>query len=188
MERVVDLADPRRCQASIGTGQCMMVAVEGAAYCTIHGHGYKPPEKGKRQYFLTRAEDRAKLAAFAEHDDIKSLRDEIALTRMVIEELWNSGNTPAERLNNYGRVNTHILTLEKLVKTCNLIEERLGTLLSKPTLLRIGQQICQVLVNQLSGLPGYEQMVDALIRDVIGVIEAARNDATTPALSAPTES
>ena len=92
---------------------------------------------------MANAKDRARLAAFAEHDDIKSLRDEIALTRMMIEGLWNSGQSDAERLPIYGRVNSHILTLEKLVKTCNQIEERLGSLLAKPTLLRVGQRICE---------------------------------------------
>ena len=146
MERVTDLADPRRCKASIGAGQCMTVAEEGSDYCRVHAGSYQPPEKGLRQYLLARAQDRARLAAFAEHDDIKSLRDEIALTRMMIEGLWNSAQSDVERLAVYGRVNSHILTLERLVKTCNQIEERLGTLLAKPTLLRVGQQICQKLV------------------------------------------
>ena len=128
-----------------------------------------------------------RLASFAEHDDIKSLRDEIALTRMMIEGLWNSAQSDVERLAIYGRVNSHILTLEKLVKTCNQIEERLGNLLAKSTLLRVGTQICQLLVNALEGLPNYEQLVDALIHDIIAVIEQARNDAV-PALPAPTQS
>ena len=88
-----------------------------------------------RQYLLAKAQDRARLAAFAEHDDIKSLRDEIALTRMMIEGLWNSAQSDWSGWRSTARVNSHILTLEKLVKTCNQIEERLGTLLAKPTLV-----------------------------------------------------
>lgn len=188
MERVTDLADPRRCKASIGAGQCMTVAEEGSDYCRVHAGSYQPPEKGLRQYLLARAGPH-RLAAFAEHDDIKSLRDEIALTRMMIEGLWNSAQSDVERLAVYGRVNSHILTLERLVKTCNQIEERLGTLLAKPTLLRVGQQICQKLVHRLEGLPNYEQLADTLIRDVITAIQEARNDAAAvPALSAPAES
>ena len=189
MERVTDLADPRRCKASIGTGQCRTVAEEGSDYCRVHARAYRPPEKGLRQYYLGKAQDRARLAVFAEHDDIKSLRDEIALTRMMVEGLWNSAHSDVERLAIYGRVNSHILTLEKLVKTCNQIEERLGSLLAKPTLLRVGQQICQKLVARLEGLPNYDQLVDTLIRDVITTIQEARNDAATvPTLSALAES
>jgi hypothetical protein len=187
MERVTDLADPRRCKASVGTGQCMTVALEGSDYCQVHAGSYRPPVKGLRQYLLAQAQDRARLAALSEHDDIKSLRDEIALTRMMIERLWNSAQSDVERMALFGRVNSHILTLEKLVKTCNQIEERLGTLLAKPTLLRVGMEICRVLVNRLSDLPNYEQIVDPLIHEVIGVIDQARND-TALALPAPNES
>lgn len=189
MERVTDLADPRRCKASVGTDQCRTVAVEGSDYCSIHAGSYQPPEKGLRQYYLARAQDRARLAAFAEHDDIKSLRDEIALTRMMIEAIWNSAQSDIERLSVYGRVNAHILTLEKLVKTCNQLEERLGTLLEKSAILRVGQQICEVLVSRLSGLPNYEQLVDPLMADVIGIISQARNNAVMMSvLPAPLES
>ena len=182
----MDLADPNRCKASIGTGQCMTLAVEGSDYCQVHAGSYRPPEKGLRQYLLATAQDRARLAAFAEHDDIKSLRDEIAFTRMMIERLWNFGKTDVEKMAIFGRINTHVLTLEKLVKTCNQIEERLGSLLAKPTLLRVGQQICEVLVKRLSGLSDYEQVVDLLIADVIHVIEIARNDVAVSTLSSET--
>ena len=122
MERVTDMADPRRCKASVGTGQCMTAALEGSDYCQVHAGSYRPPVKGLRQYLLAQAQDRARLAALSEHDDIKSLRDEIALTRMMIERLWNSAQSDVERMALFGRVNSHILTLEKLVKTCNQIE------------------------------------------------------------------
>jgi hypothetical protein len=189
MERVADVADPRRCKASIGVGQCMAVALEGSDYCVTHAGSYIPPARGVRQYLLAQAQDRARLADLAEHDDIKSLRDEIALTRMMIERLWNSANSEVERLMVFGRVNAHILTLEKLVKTCNQIEERLGTLLAKPTLYRVGQQICQALMDRLAGLPNYEQIVDLTIRDIDRIIVEARNETTAAAaLPPPTES
>jgi len=189
MERVTDPADPQRCQAAMAGEQCRGVKLEGSDYCRIHSSGRRLQERGLRQYYFVKAQDRARLAAFAEHDDIKSLRDEIAVTRMMIEGLWNSAQSNAEQLAVYGRVNSHILTLEKLVKTCNQIEERLGSLLAKPTLLRVGQEICQKLVARLEGLPNYEQLADTLIRDVITTIQEARNDAATvPALPAPAES
>jgi hypothetical protein len=186
MDRVTDPTDPRRCQAPDATGQCWGVKLEGLDYCVIHAGAHRPPEEGLRQYLLTKAHDRARLAMLADHDDLKSLRDEIGLTRMMIEELWNSAQSAAERLNVFGRVRLHIADLEKLVKTCNQIEERLGTLLAKPTLLRVGQQICNALVKRLDGVPNYAQLVDILEADVISIIQEARNDAATvPALSPP---
>ena len=88
MERVTDLADPRRCKASVGTGQCMTVALEGSDYCQVHAGSYRPPVKGLRQYLLARAQDRARLAAFAEHDDLCSAPDRMGrVTSMRIQGL-----------------------------------------------------------------------------------------------------
>jgi hypothetical protein len=188
MDRVSDPADPRRCQAPDTNGQCWGVKIEGSDYCPIHSGLHQPPEPGKRQYFLAKAQDRTRLATLAEHNDIKSLRDEISLTRMMIEELWNSAQTAAERLNVFGRVRLHIADLEKLVKTCNQLEERLGSLLAKPALQRVGQRICVVLIERLSGLPNYEQLVDVLEADVIDIIRDARNDVEPVlTLQAPSE-
>ena len=80
----------RRRQAPDTNGQCWGVKIEGSDYCPTHAGAHRPPEPGMRQYFLAKAQDRTRLATLAEHNDIKSLRDEISLTRMMIEELWNS--------------------------------------------------------------------------------------------------
>ena len=56
MERVTDPADPQRCKASDGNGQCW-VRVEGSDYCRAHAGAYQPPEKGMRQYLLAHAQD-----------------------------------------------------------------------------------------------------------------------------------
>jgi hypothetical protein len=183
-EHVTDPADPGRCQAKNSIGQCRGVKLEGSDYCRLHAGPYRPLGKGIRQYYLVKAEDRTRLAALAEHNDIKSLRDEIGLTRIMIEEIWNSGQSAAERLRNFGAVRLHINDLEKLVKTCNQLEERLGTLLAKPTLLRVGQRICESLVSRLSGLPNYDQLVDVLQADVVSIIQEARNDETAATLAA----
>lgn len=189
MDLVKDPADPQRCQAATRNGQCWGVRVDGSDYCRGHARGHIPMPSDMRLLLLANAQDRARLAELTEHDDIKSLRDAISLTRMMIERLWNSGQSQAEQLAVYGRVNSHILTLEKLVKSCNQIEERLGSLLAKPTLLRVGQQICEKLVARFQGLPNYEKLADDVIHDVITTIQEARNEpATLTALPAPPES
>ena len=96
MDRVTDLADPNRCKGTTGLGQCMNVALEGSDYCRVHARAYQAPEKGMRGYLLAKAADRARLAQLSEGEGIKSLRQEIDLVHMMIEEQWNAaGDTPA---------------------------------------------------------------------------------------------
>jgi hypothetical protein len=179
METVTDLADPRRCKASNGSGQCMGIVSDGRDYCPLHDGSYMPPARGVPKYLLARAQDRQTLAALSEDDSLKSLRGEIALTRMMIFEIWNYAKSDIERQNMFGKVRLYVQDLEKLIKTCNQLEERLGSILAKPTLFVVGQKICQALVTRLSGLPGYEQLVDVLKEDIISIIQEARNDTPT---------
>ena len=68
MQRVTDLADPRRCKGASVDGQCQNVAEEGAEYCRVHGGKDQAPARRLKQYLLTKAQDRERLAQFAEND------------------------------------------------------------------------------------------------------------------------
>ena len=82
--------DPNRCQASTRNMQCTNKAVPGGKYCRCHG-GNKEQEsmtqESLRNYRLTKWH--AKLGRHAESPGIKSLRDEIAILRMLLEERLN---------------------------------------------------------------------------------------------------
>jgi hypothetical protein len=136
---------------------------------------------------LAKARDRARLAMLSESDHIKSLRDSIGMARLMLEETWNAaGSTDAERQLMFSKVRLYKADMERTIKLCFELEERLGSLLSKPTLLRVGRQICEALVKRLANRPGYEQVVDVLIDDVSTIIQEARNEsAAVPALPAP---
>ena len=57
MQRVTDLADPRRCKGRSLDGQCQNVAEEGADYCRVHGGESRAPARRLKQYLLTTAQD-----------------------------------------------------------------------------------------------------------------------------------
>ena len=64
MQRVTDLADPRRCKGASLYGQCQNVAEEGSDYCRVHGGHDQAPARRLKQYLLTKAQDRERLAQF----------------------------------------------------------------------------------------------------------------------------
>jgi glutamine synthetase adenylyltransferase len=184
VERVTDLDDPRRCKAGTRAGQCVCVAPEGSDYCYLHAGVDRTPEKNLRQYLLLKAEDRTRLAYFAEHEEVKSLRDEIALARMLIERRFNLIHNDADLLSACGSLNQLFITVERLVKSAHAIEQSLGSLLARQSVLRLGQQICQIIIDRLEGVPNYEQLVDVIIEDIVSTIQRA-NNSEVRALSAP---
>lgn len=181
MQRVTDLADSRRCQGPKSDGQCQNVAEDGSAYCQACGGKSLAPARRLRQYLLAKAQDSTRLAQFAEHEEVKSLRDEIALARMLIERRFNLIRDDADLIAACGSLNTLLLTVERLVKSAHAIEKSLGTLLARSAVLRVGQQICQIIVDRLEGIPNYEQIVDAVITDIVATIAKTDNAEADPA-------
>lgn len=175
MDRVTDLADPQRCKAGTRAGQCVCVSAEGSEFCVRHRGINRAPARNLRQYLLAKANDQTRLAQFAEHEDVKSLRDEIAFARMLIERRFNLIQNDADLLSACGSLNQLFLTVERLVKSAHAIEQSLGSLLARQSVLRLGQQICQIIVDRLEGLPNYEQLVDTIILDIIATIQQADN-------------
>jgi len=183
VDHVTDLADPRRCKRGTHAGQCLRVAAGGSEFCTLHSGVDRAPSRNLRQYLLAKADDRTRLAQFAEHEEIKSLRDEIAFTRMLIERRFNLVQTDSDLVAACGSLNQLLLTVERLVKSAHAIEQSLGALLARQSVLRLGQQICQIIVDRLEGVPNYEQLVDTIILDIVATIQQADNT-EVPALRA----
>ncbi|MHB8107842.1 MAG: hypothetical protein ACYDH4_10515 [Candidatus Cryosericum sp.] len=166
MTQVTDLADPRRCKGSDAQGQCRQQALEESDYCQQHGGRNVVPARQMRKYLLATAEDQGLLERYADDDQLKSLREEIALCRVMIQNTARTARTEVEQVTAYSKINTLLLTLERLLKTCHTLEQSLGQLVALPALIRLGQQLCQIVVNRLEGVPNYEQLVDAIINDI----------------------
>lgn len=175
MDRVTDLSDPRRCKGSARTEQCMNVAEPGSDYCLKHRRKKKADGEQLRQYQLTEARLRNRLNQLTDHEEIKSLREEIGLTRILIEELLNSAKGNTELLQKSATFIGLVQTLERLIKTSHQIELNLGFLLSKPTVILLGQQIIHILIDELQGVDGYEQRIDRITGRMFDTIEEATN-------------
>lgn len=184
MPRVTDLADPHRCKGSSPSGQCLNVAEDGSDYCINHCGVNRGPARRWRKYLMATAEDQGLLDQYGADTDLKSLHAEIALTRTIIQNIVGSAKTEVEKTNAFSRVNSHMLTLERLIKTGHSLDKSLGELVNKAELLQLGKQLYQIVIDRLVGVPNYEQLVDAIIRDM----DRAFHNVGNKELEAETES
>jgi len=168
----------KRCQHVNDDAQCPLERVEGSNYCHTHdAHALQRLEDKKvRQYLLTEAQYSNRLAALSDHDDIKSLREEIAFARMLIEKRFNMIHDDGDLLAACGTLNTLLLTVERLVKSCNLVERNLGTLLSKPSVLTLGREIIQIIVEELEDIAEHDEIIDRIGDRIISVILESGKD------------
>jgi hypothetical protein len=179
MQRVTDLADPRRCKGATPMGQCEYLSIDGRDYCEIHGHCKDGSAPTKRLYLLNKAEARARLDEMADHEGVKSLREEISILRMTIEEQYNRINSDMDFQLRWPVVQSAIRDVHKLVKDCHVIEQNLGVLLARQSIIRLGQQVCQIILDRLEGIPNYEEIARQIIQDISGIITNANNEGVT---------
>jgi len=139
--------DPLRCQAVNSQGQCHNKAVEGGTHCMCHG-GNKQIEAQKRvslrNYQLTKF--KARVQRLGDSPDIKSLRDEVAILRMMLEERLNQCKDEGDLLMQSHTISDMVLKIERLVSSCNKLEGSMGQLMDKSAIL----QFANVVINIIS--------------------------------------
>ncbi len=176
MKLVTDPADPRRCKYSYPHEQCWREAEPGCEYCLAHGGKSTALAEDTRLYHLAEVDSRTRLAELSSHERIKSLREEIALVRILIEKRMNMIKTEADLLSACGPINNMLLTLEKLIKSCHALEQSLGELLSKQSVVRLGQSICEIVIEELQGIEGHEEIIDRIVERLFPTINGAQNN------------
>ena len=175
IERMEYPEDPERCQAiRARQGQCEFKGAKlpdgtRAAYCMLHG-GNKSIEAlqagSLRQYRLGKWQ--AKLERFAESPLLKSLRDEIGILRILLEERLSFVNSPAELILVSGPISDLVMKVERVVTSCHKLEERMGHHLDKAAIIQLVGQITTIISVHLKNQP---DLIDAISIDLLNLIQ-----------------
>lgn len=141
---------PGRCQGRAKSGQCPYMAVEGSTYCPMHGGTQsirRREQENVRNYRLAKYE--ARVNEFADNNQIKSLREEIGITRMLLEETVNKCRDGNELILYSTKISDLVMKLEKLVTSCHRLEASSGLLLDKQAALQIGGTIVEIISRHI---------------------------------------
>jgi hypothetical protein len=165
-QRMSDLDDPReRCEGYSAAGPCPYKHVNGSKYCPRHG-GNKAIEaqqkEAARNYRLTRWKQR--INELADSDGIKSLREEVGILRMLLEEMLNQCNDSVDLLLYSHKISDLVLKIERLVVSCDKLENRMGLLLGKGSILHLAQQYVEVITENVSDPEVIERISEKIIQ------------------------
>lgn len=170
VERKVEMVEPDapdRCQAVHGKGQCRYKQCNGSLYCPMHG-GNKAvaaqAEKVKRQYQFAKWQEQAD--SFADEDGIKSLRGEIGITRMLLQETVSRCKNGGELLLYSGKIGDLIGKIEKLVVSCDRLESRMGNVLDKGKILEIAATLVEIVGRHVTDADA----IEAISTEIVDVI------------------
>ena len=163
--------DPRRCQCTTTQyGQCMNKAVTDSNFCICHGgvHAIKKRNNAAmRNYVLTKFQ--ARIERHKEAPDIKSLRDEVAILRMLMEERLNHCADDLDLILQSGPISDLVMKIDKLVNSCHKLEGSLGQLLDKQAVLQFASQVIDVITRNLDD-PIKIDLISTGILEIVGRI------------------
>lgn len=150
-EKVTDPYDKDRCEGVDGHGQCLYKRIPPSKFCPRHGanRAIATSEKEKvRNYNLGKW--RAKVQHFADNPEVKSLREEIGILRMMLETILNKCNDDNDLIIYAGKIQELVRDINKVVESCHKLEERTGVLLDKPTILTLGDVLVTIISEHVT--------------------------------------
>jgi len=135
------------CQTCVDKGQPLIYqVVEGTKHCPMHGGNSELESlrrKSANQYRLQVWQQRVN--EFTESDHAKSLRGEIGILKMVLEEVINSCGNAQQLLIYSPKIADLVAKIEKVVMSCDRLERNMGLTLDKATAMRLASDIVDLI-------------------------------------------
>ncbi len=163
----VEPDNPFRCQGNYTHGQCPYKAVPDSQYCPMHCGGSQAnakAEASKRIYRLSKWQNR--VGEIADHEQVKGLREEIGILRILMEEIMTLCHDSTTLLMYSNRISDLATRIEKLVSSCHRLEQASGLLLDKSAALNIGAQIVEIVSKYVSN----EEALDSIGQGIVDAI------------------
>lgn len=164
-----------RCEFTYSKGQCSEDALEGDRFCSLHTH-LDPDKHQKRLYNLLKYKYRTRYEEIGDHEALRSLRDEVAIAKMMLEATLNNIQNDSEFAASRGELAQQLATVEKLVSSLIKMETSLGSLLAKPTLVKIAGEIVQILLEKLHDIPNHELIIDEISAAILKTVTAVKEN------------
>ena len=170
MQRMDSPEDPQRCQGvKPNEGQCVHKASPDSEYCSMHGgnNGAKKAE-AKRISNYRLAKWQAKLERQTESPHIKSLRDEIGILRMLMQETLDRCDTPFDLYTSAHKIGELTMKITAVVEKCHRLEGSMGQLLDKKTII----QMANTFINIISEEELSEAQLDRIAQKILEAVAA----------------
>jgi hypothetical protein len=169
--RVEDEADPDRCQGIIKSkGQCLNKSLPHSDYCPAHGGNKGEEAHEKKQannYRLQKWKWKVRLGELSESDVIKSLREEIGILRVLMEERLVRIEDPSDLILQSGPISDLVMKIDKVVNSCHKLEGSMGQLLDKSKVIQLANEFIEIISSELPDNPEtVEKIADRVLLSI----------------------
>lgn len=168
---------PDRCQGMTDKGQCHQKRVmgeddsdKGSEFCIMHGGSAATRKKNKkdlRSYYLRLWGAEARQVHNPEF--LKSLRDEIVILRMMLQNIINEKiDSSTSLILMSGKIIQIIGEIRSTVESCNKLEKSTGELLDLQTLFQFGDEVITLITEVLDGHPKFIREISEGLLKILG--------------------
>lgn len=168
--------DPRRCQSTDAHGQCWYrTADERIRMCPRHGGNMEEASIEKESTDMYRVDMfKARIARHREHPEVKSLANEVAILRMLMEEKLRTCTNDTELLLASASIGELVMKIDKVVTSCHKLEKNLGLHMDKAALLQFGGEVIQLITNTVTDKEQVRKVADGIL-DIIGDTDGSKD-------------
>jgi len=167
-------AHPNRCVAAGVHGQCNNLGLKDGdgnylPNCLVHGgQGQLVNNKKKalQNYNITVARWRRQLDEKKGSTEIKSLRDEIGLLRILLETRLNRCEDEHDLLLQSAAISDLIMKINMVVQACHKLESSMGHLLDKQAILQFAQVVINIISTSVTDDAQINTIADSILAHV----------------------
>jgi hypothetical protein len=166
-ERVEDQADSERCDYMTKMGQCPYKRVAGTARCELHAyHTSESHLKIQAHRIYLAAQWHAQIGQFATPDEIKNLRQEIGILKLMLMKIMSSCQSEADLLMRSSSISELILKIGKVVETAHKMDTLTGKMLDKEQLVIFGQKVISLVSEFITDPDVLKKFAHALVDEI----------------------
>lgn len=121
-------------------------------------------KKVKKMYDLAMWQSRVE--EFSDHDEVKTLRSEIGVLRLLLENTLIKCKNQTDLLLYSAKISELVGKIEKLVMSCNRLEASTGMLLDKSAALHLASQMVEIIGNYVDDA----EAIDGIASEIAQVI------------------
>jgi len=145
--------------------------VDGSEFCKKH---CKEADR-IRSYRLSDPDARQRFDHLANSEALETVRDEVVLLRLLIDERYALAETKADKINAFSVIHPALSTLNKLVESLGKLERQADLVLGREALEKLGDDIVTILIEELTDVDGYTEIVDRVASRLATTIAESHN-------------
>lgn len=146
-----DIDDPEVCEKCVASGSTYYKVIEGTTRCPRHGgakQAISNAEKSATQYRVEVWNRRLK--EFAGNDAVKSLREEIGVLRLLMEETLKRCSNADDLLMFSARIQSIANDIQRLVSSCDKLEKSMGEMMDRPTAIKFAGRLIEIVASEIN--------------------------------------